>query len=115
MINFKSTKQFNKTRRRLLLGKDDLGNKIYPFDLVRVQIPHETRSSHCSIIYWNALDGAFINAHPAHISMKTSLFRNLRDYFQKESSMLDKITCFKINEKEYEQWFEENERKKLNK
>ena len=106
MINYKSSvRKFNKSRKRLPLGKDDNGKMIYPWDFVRVQIPHETRTSHCSRVRWNALDGAFIDSHPAHLNMKLSTYRDLSDYTRKTYS--DDTTCVKITWNEFEAWTKE--------
>jgi hypothetical protein len=114
-INFDSIKKFNKTRKRLLLGKDDNGQKVYPYDFVRLQMDCETRTSYCSRIYWNNLDGAFVDSHPAHILLNgRNNYRNLRDYLgKKDVSLYYEITCVKITAKEYEEWLEEQEKKKL--
>jgi len=109
MINYKSLRKFNKTRKRLPLGKDDSGKTIYPYDFVRVQIPHETRTSHCSRVQWNALDGAFIDSHPAHVKMELSRHRNLSNYIRK--TYAQDTTCVKISWEEYETWEKEQEEK----
>ena len=52
-------------------------------DTVEVQIKWETGTSHTSIVYWNMLDGAFIDSHPVHIQMHGSVtHRNLSNYLQ---------------------------------
>jgi hypothetical protein len=100
--DFHSIRRFQKARKRLPLGKDIFGKTIYPYDFVRVQIPHETSTSHCSIVHWNALDGAFLDSHPAHLAMEMGKHRSLRDYLRKTYSK--ETTCIKITEKEYTEW-----------
>ena len=103
MINYKSSaKNFNKSRKRLPLGKDNNGNIIYPHDFVKVHTPHETTTAHCSQVYWNALDGAFISAHPAHILIESNLHKELSIYLKKIFS--EDTTCVKISPEKYNEW-----------
>jgi len=78
--------------------KDDYGKKIYAGDTVEVRIPYETKSSHESVVYFNMLDGAFIDAHPGHVKMGLSTHRNLSDYLNKEPMEImldDELTTVK--------------------
>ncbi len=64
-----------------------MGKTIYAGDTVEVLLPWETHTPHQSKVFWNALDGAFINSHPAHnfLNDGKSKHRSLRDYmFQKD-------------------------------
>ena len=62
--------------------KDSFGKMIYAGDTVEVWSPMETRNPHQSKVLWNRIDGAFINAHPAHIKMHNEPHhRDLRYYF----------------------------------
>jgi hypothetical protein len=65
--------------------KDDNGKKIYAGDVVEVRIPWETKTSYQSVVYFNMLDGAFIDAHPGHVKMGLSTHRSLRDFLDKEA------------------------------
>ena len=69
---------------RKLICNDSFGNRIYPGDVVELFIGIETRTAWKSHVYWNMLDGAFVEAHPAHKAMKLSTHRNLRDFLGKE-------------------------------
>jgi hypothetical protein len=60
--------------------EDDNGKMIYPGDTVEVLIPWETKTPHRSIVKWNPLDGAYIESHPAHLTLDISKHRKLRDY-----------------------------------
>ncbi len=69
------------SKKKTLICQDDNGNDIFHGDTVEVLIPWETSTSHQSAVYFNPLDGAFIDSHPAHIKMKMgSNHRRLRDY-----------------------------------
>lgn len=69
---------------RKMICNDSFGNRIYPGDTVELFIGIETRTAWKSPVYWNMLDGAFVKAHPAHIKMGLSVYRNLRDFLDKE-------------------------------
>jgi hypothetical protein len=69
---------------RKLICNDSYGNRIYPGDVVELFIGIETRTAWKSHVYWNMLDGAFVEAHPTHRAMKLSTHRNLRDFLGKE-------------------------------
>ena len=69
---------------RKLICNDSFGNRIYPGDIIELFIGIETRTPWKSHVYWNMLDGAFVEAHPAHKAMKLSTHRNLRDFLGKE-------------------------------
>src|SRR5690348_6574419 len=112
MIKYNSSiRKFNKSRKRLPLGKDNNSKMLYPYDFVKVQNTMETKSSHCSRIWWNALDGAFIDSHPAHIILNNCKSRNLRDYLNHNDSSYYKITCVKITYNEYLEWEKINDEK----
>jgi hypothetical protein len=68
-------------KKRYAICEDDNGRMIYPGDTVEVHMPWETHNSHQSRVYWNPLDGAYIDAHPGHRKMDLgSKHRRLRDY-----------------------------------
>lgn len=47
--------------------------------------------------YYNPLDGAFVDAHPAHVSMGISKYRPLRNFLNQTNSFNDnKGYCKKI-------------------
>ena len=59
----------NKIRKEVYLGLDDVKKKLYAWDYVMLTAPMEMNSSWISRIYWNALDGAFVDSHPGHKAM----------------------------------------------
>ena len=74
---------------RKMICNDSFGNRIYAGDTVELFIGIETKTAWKSIVHWNMLDGAFVDAHPAHKKMGLSTHRNLRDFIGKED--------FKVN------------------
>jgi hypothetical protein len=67
------------------IGKDSFGKMIYAGDTVEVWLPWETGSPHQSKVLWNRLDGAFIEAHPAHNAIHKKVHhRDLRSYIGTE-------------------------------
>lgn len=70
-------------KRKYYICKDDNGKMIYAGDTVEVIDPMETRTPHQSIVYWNRLDGAFIEKHPSHKAMGMGGHRSLSDYLGK--------------------------------
>ena len=72
-------------KKAFWIGKDSYGKMIYAGDTVEVWLPWETRSPHQSKVLWNRIDGAFIEAHPAHIKMHEKVHhRDLRSYLDTE-------------------------------
>lgn len=65
---------------KILLCKDANGKNIYPGDTVELFIGMEMKSSWKSKVFWNPLDGAFVNAHPGHVKMKLAKHRDLRSF-----------------------------------
>ena len=72
-------------KKEYWIGKDSFGKMIYAGDTVEVWLPWETRTPHQSIVHWNRVDGAFIEAHPAHIRLEQKPHhRDLRSYLNTE-------------------------------
>lgn len=69
---------------RKMICNDSFGNRIYAGDTIELFIGIEMRTAWKSKVYWNMLDGAFVDAHPGHVKMKLSVHRNLRDFIGKE-------------------------------
>ena len=65
-LYYRKIKQYKK---KYFICKDDFGNKIYAGDTVELSCPQETSTTWTSIVHWNMLDGAFVDAHPAHKAM----------------------------------------------
>jgi hypothetical protein len=67
-----------------VITNDSYGNRIYPGDTVELFMGIEMRTPWRSKVYWNMLDGAFVDAHPGHVKMGLSIHRHLRDFIDKE-------------------------------
>lgn len=79
-----SVRQYNKIRHKIFLCKDDFGKKLYAGDFVELTASMEMNSPWISRIWWNAVDGAFVDSHPGHIKMGIGAgTRDLR-YFLRE-------------------------------
>lgn len=89
-------------KKRYAICKDSLGKMIYWYDLVEVWNPTETRTPHQSRVYWNMLDGAFIDEHPSHAKLhKKVCHRSLNEYLRQEKVPLwdhndDKLIGYQI-------------------
>jgi len=70
--------------RKLYICNDSFGSRINAGDIVELFMPWEMHSSWTSKVYWNVLDGAFVDAHPGHRKMGLSTHRNLRDFLDRE-------------------------------
>jgi hypothetical protein len=118
-----SSKAYNDNRKQILLGKDDFGKKLYPWDFVEVCCRMEMKSSWISQIYWTPLDGAFIDAHPGHIAMNCgewtsrSLAPFLRDksdithiFHPEPETPVISHTIRKVNYKKYLEWRQERDK-----
>ena len=44
----------------------------------------ETSTTWTSRVYWNPLDGAFVDGHPAHVKMGLGMHRSLRGFLNVE-------------------------------
>ena len=67
-------------KKKYFICKDDFGKMIYLGDTVEVWKPCETKP-YKSIVYWNRLDGAFVDGHPGHVKMGHSTHRSLNEFF----------------------------------
>ena len=67
-------------KKKYFICKDDFGKMIYRGDTVEVWSPGETKA-YKSVVYWNRLDGAFIDSHPGHVKLGISRHRNLSGFF----------------------------------
>jgi hypothetical protein len=92
-------KQWKKNwKNRYFITKDDFSNKIYAGDVVELYMPFETKTTWQSEVYYNPLDGAFVDAHPAHVQMGLSKYRKLSNFLNQEINNLNdtKGYCKKI-------------------
>ena len=71
-------------KKRYAICKDCQGKMIYWWDLVEVWNPVETRTPHQSRVYWNMLDGAFIEQHPSHQKNNKIYHRSLNEYLNQD-------------------------------
>ena len=115
---FTSVKSYNKWRKQFLLGTDVNGKKLYPGDFVKIHMPVEVSKPHCSMIYWSALDGAYIEAHPVHKWMDKltideprhrDLAKILRDQESYNTEGLLHVRPYieKISYTDYKKWYDE--------
>ena len=77
-------------KKKYFICYDDNKKKIYVGDTVELQISHETNTSYKSIVYWNMLDGAYVDCHPAHKTLNNKN-RKLSDYIKYNSKCI-KVT-----------------------
>jgi len=63
---------------------DSFGRRINVGDTVELMMGIEMHSSWVSKVYWNMIDGAFVDAHPGHRKMGIGVHRSLRDFLGKE-------------------------------
>lgn len=76
-----SIRKIQKVRKQVFLGLDDVKKKLYVWDFVELKIPMEVKSSWISRIYWNPVDGAFVDSHPAHKALGLGNgYRDLRSF-----------------------------------
>ncbi len=72
-------------KKKYFIGKDDFGKMIYRGDTVEVWMPCETKP-YQSCVYWNRLDGAFIDSHPGHVKLGiSSTHRSLNSFFMRNN------------------------------
>lgn len=115
-----SNKAYNDSRKQILLGYDDFGKKLYPWDFVELTCRMEMKSSWISQIYWNPIDGAFVDSHPGHIAMNCGEWksRNLAPFLRDKSDITHIFhpepetpvishTIKKVRYAEYLKWKEE--------
>lgn len=90
-----------RNKKKIYICNDSFGSRINVGDTVELMMGIEMSTSWTSTVYWNMLDGAFVNAHPGHKKMGLGVHRNLREFLTKKT-MLDfdgepiKIYCKKI-------------------
>ena len=90
-----------RNKRKIYICDDSLGSRINVGDTVELMMGIEMSTSWTSTVYWNMLDGAFVDAHPGHRKMKLAFHRNLREFLNRET-MTDfdgepiKIYCKKV-------------------
>jgi hypothetical protein len=63
---------------------DSFGRRINVGDTVELMMGIEMHSSWISKVYWNMIDGAFVDAHPGHRKMGLGVHRSLRDFLNRE-------------------------------
>lgn len=112
-----SIRSYQKMRKQVFLGLDDKGKKLYVWDFVKLTSRIEVKSPWISQIYWNALDGAFVDSHPGHIAMNRGqhstreLAPFIRDkydishlFYPAEKGPILKCSIEKVTYKEYLEW-----------
>ena len=71
-------------KNKMYICNDSFGSRINVGDSVELLMEMETKTSWVSTVYWNMVDGAFVDAHPAHRKMELSYHRNLREFLDRE-------------------------------
>jgi hypothetical protein len=69
---------------KVYICNDSFGSRINVGDTVELFMGIEMSSPWTSKVYWNMLDGAFVDAHPGHRKMKLAFHRNLREFIDRE-------------------------------
>ena len=67
-----------------VICNDSFGQRIYHGDTVELFIGIEMSTPWKSKVYWNMLDGAFVDSHPGHRKMGLSVHRTLREFLDRE-------------------------------
>lgn len=67
-----SYKNYQKIKKQVFLGLDDYKKKLYVWDYVELKAPMELTTSWISRIFWNPVDGAFVDSHPSHRALGMS-------------------------------------------
>lgn len=91
-------KNLKEYKKRNFICYDDNGKKIYSGDIVELHNPLETRNSYQSVVYWNMLDGAFVEGHPSHKSLNGKN-RSLTDYLGRQDR-----SCWEYHDDGREEW-----------
>lgn len=71
-------------KNKTYICNDSFGSRINVGDSVELLMEMETKTSWVSKVYWNMVDGAFVDAHPSHKKMGLSFHRNLRQFLDRE-------------------------------
>lgn len=94
-----------KMKNKLYICNDSFGSRINVGDTVELSMPWEMKTTWKSKVYWNMVDGAFVDAHPGHVKMGLVNYRNLREFLDREPMRIDngkdeiellKIYCKKV-------------------
>jgi hypothetical protein len=74
---------------KLYICNDSFGSRINVGDTVELCMEWEMSSTWTSKVYWNVLDGAFVDAHPGHVKMGLAFHRNLREFIDREPMKIE--------------------------
>lgn len=124
-----SIRKHNKIRKNVFLGLDDYKKKVYAWDYVMLTARMEMNSPWISRVYWNALDGAFVDSHPGHKAMGIGVgHRDLSPFMHPENkydishifhpeleTFTPRYSIKKVTYREYIDWKTERENKIKNK
>lgn len=91
-------------KKRYAICEDDNGKMIYVGDTVEVWNPIETNKPHQSEVYFNMLDGAYVEAAPVHDFLYGGKrgYRSLSDYLNQETIP---IHIYGVEEPEYKKGY----------
>lgn len=73
-----------RNKKKIYICNDSFGSRINVGDTVELMMGVEMSTSWTSTVYWNMLDGAFVDAHPGHRKMGLGVHRNLREFLGKD-------------------------------
>jgi hypothetical protein len=74
---------------KLYICNDSFGSRINAGDIVELCMEWEMASTWTSKVYWNVLDGAFVDAHPGHVKMGLAFHRSLREFIDREPMKIE--------------------------
>ena len=66
-----ATMTIREYKKRYRICEDVEGKTIYAGDTVELYNGVEMRSSWTSLVYWNMVDGAYVDSHPGHVKNGT--------------------------------------------
>lgn len=69
---------------KIYICNDSFGQRINAGDLVELRNDMELHTTWTSRVYWNPVDGAFLDGHPSHVKMGLGVHRNLREFLNQE-------------------------------
>ncbi len=76
-------------KNKLYICNDSFGSRINAGDIVELCMEWEMSSTWTSKVYWNVLDGAFVDAHPGHVKLGLEFHRNLREFIDREPMKIE--------------------------
>ena len=69
---------------KLYICNNSFGSRINVGDTVELFMGVEMSTPWTSKVYWNMLNGAFVDAHPGHVKMKLAFHRRLGEFINQD-------------------------------